>query len=322
MAHLLAANADEVSQYMNLGIPAAMLKDTDQICQYMLMSYATGELTEMSIDQGVILMLAYFGHSEIGMEPLALAIESEVARINGLTDEEILTHYNTYLAGISDDVYLVLWQQHFEKTSNNTYEGNLLQCGIADEDNPSAIYIYPVSFDQKAYVQEQIALYNKDKEEKDQIVYTDYIGVLFSSISLILNIITYVLIAFVAISLVVSSIMIGIITYISVLERTKEIGILRAVGASKRDISRVFNAETLMIGFVAGLMGIIATLILIVPINAVIRALAGVSNIGASLPFVAAVALVLISMSLTVISGLIPSRVAAKKDPVEALRTE
>ena len=138
----------------------------------------------------------------------------------------------------------------------------------------------------------------------------------------IMDAITIVLIAFSAISLVVSGIMIGIITYISVLERTKEIGVLRALGARSKDISRVFNAETLMIGFVAGLMGIIATLILIVPINAIIRALAGVSNIGASLPAVAAIVLVLISMSLTVVSGLIPSRVAAKKDPVEALRTE
>ena len=144
---------------------------------------------------------------------------------------------------------------------------------------------------------------------------------LFSSISLILNIITYVLVAFVAISLVVSSIMIGIITYISVLERTREIGILRAIGASKRDVSRVFNAETIIIGLTAGVMAIVVTLLLIIPLNLILHALTGV-NVGAVLPWLGAVILVLISMTLTLVAGLIPSGVAARKDPVEALRTD
>lgn len=326
MAITLAAHAEEAAEFLgqNPDIPLTpeMLQDPQKIIEPLLGAYLFGAITEAKIDQMTLMVLGGFGHEEIGIPSLEEAIATRYTEIDAMDDVTVKAQYDIYLTTISDATYLTLWQERFEKTSDGSYEDNLVQFGMADKDNPSAIYIYPVSFDQKAYVEEQIALYNEDKEEKDQIVYTDYIGVLFSSISLILNIITYVLVAFVAISLVVSSIMIGIITYISVLERTKEIGILRAVGASKRDISRVFNAETLMIGFVAGLMGIIATLILIVPINAIIRALAGVSNIGASLPAVAAIVLVLISMSLTVVSGLIPSRVAAKKDPVEALRTE
>ena len=158
--------------------------------------------------------------------------------------------------------------------------------------------------------------------EEDAITYTDYVGIMMSSISIIIDVISYVLIAFVAISLVVSSIMIGIITYISVLERTKEIGILRAIGASKRDISRVFNAETFIVGLSAGVIGIGMTLLLCLPVNAIIRHLAGIQNIGAELPPVGGIILVLISILLTTVAGLIPSRVAAKKDPVVSLRSE
>ena len=159
-------------------------------------------------------------------------------------------------------------------------------------------------------------------DDDKKIEYTDLMGILMSSISVIIDVISYVLIAFVSISLIVSSIMIGIITYISVLERTKEIGILRSIGASKKDISRVFNAETLIVGFVAGLIGILATILLCLPINAIIRALSGVEGVRASLPVGAAIILVAISMFLTFIAGLIPSRLASKKDPVEALRSE
>ena len=167
-----------------------------------------------------------------------------------------------------------------------------------------------------------IVEYNEGVSETDKINYTDYVALMMSSVSTIINAISYVLIAFVAISLVVSSIMIGIITYISVLERTKEIGILRSIGASKRDISRVFNAETLIVGFAAGLIGIGATLLLCIPINAIIHHLTGIMILSAVLPGTAAVILVLISVVLTVISGLIPAKVAANKDPVIALRTE
>ncbi|MBQ7655807.1 MAG: FtsX-like permease family protein, partial [Clostridia bacterium] len=204
---------------------------------------------------------------------------------------------------------------------NNTLQKNLTTLGVSDVDSPSAIFLYPKNFESKAKLTEIIDAYNAAAEEKDVIRYTDYVGLLMSSITTIINAISYVLIAFVAISLVVSSIMIGIITYISVLERTKEIGILRAIGASKRDISRVFNAETLIVGFVAGFIGIAVTLLLVVLINVIIYSLTDIPNL-ANLPPVAGVILVVISMVLTFIAGLIPSRMAAKKDPVVALRTE
>ena len=207
------------------------------------------------------------------------------------------------------------------KSSDATYDGNLSVMGVSDLSRPSLINIYPKDFESKDAIADIIEDYNSKANEADKITYTDYIGIMMSSITTIINAISYILIAFVAISLVVSSIMIGIITYISVLERTKEIGILRAVGASKKDISRVFNAETLIVGFVAGVIGIGATLLLIIPINAIIQNLANITA-KAQLPLVAAIILVGISMFLTFIAGLFPSRVASKKDPVVALRTE
>lgn len=207
------------------------------------------------------------------------------------------------------------------KSSDATYDGNLSVMGVSDLSRPSIINVYPKDFESKDAIADIINDYNSKADESDKITYTDYIGIMMSSITTIINAISYILIAFVAISLVVSSIMIGIITYISVLERTKEIGILRAVGASKKDISRVFNAETLIVGFVAGVIGIGATLLLIIPINAIIQSLANI-NASAQLPPVAAIVLVGISMFLTFIAGLFPSRVASKKDPVVALRTE
>ena len=203
-----------------------------------------------------------------------------------------------------------------------TYESTLKLLGDAESADPMTINFYAKDFESKEKIEDFIAEYNEGVEESEQIKYTDLIGVLMSSISTIINVISYVLIAFVSISLVVSSIMIGIITYISVLERTKEIGVLRSIGASKKDISRVFNAETLIVGLAAGLIGILFTVLLCLPINAIIHALSGMYNINAVLPWVGGVALVLISMLLTFIAGLIPSRIAAKKDPVEALRTE
>ncbi len=204
-----------------------------------------------------------------------------------------------------------------------TLESVLEDLGDAESAKPASINFYAKDFESKDNIEAFIAGYNDSRtDEKDKVQYTDIIGVMMSSISLIINVISYVLIAFVSISLVVSSIMIGIITYISVLERTKEIGVLRSIGASKKDISRVFNAETLIVGLTAGLIGIIATVLLCLPINAVIHALSGIDSINAVLPWVGGVALVLISMFLTFIAGLIPSRLAAKKDPVEALRTE
>ena len=210
-----------------------------------------------------------------------------------------------------------------DKYSKSSYAENASKLGIVREDSPSSINIYAISFEAKEAISDIIDKYNASvKNESDKITYTDYVALMMSSVTTIINAISYVLIAFVAISLVVSSIMIGIITYISVLERTKEIGILRSIGASKRDISRVFNAEAVILGFTAGVIGILVTVLLTIPINAIIRALSGISGISAALPPVAAVVLVLISMFLTFIAGLIPSRIAAKKDPVVALRTE
>ena len=208
-----------------------------------------------------------------------------------------------------------------EQSDNATFDGNLKLMGASDLSTPTAINIYPKDFEAKDEISAIIEKYNENAEESEKITYTDYIGLMMSSVTTIINAISYILIAFVSISLIVSSIMIGIITYISVLERTKEIGILRAMGASKKDISRVFNAETLIVGLVAGILGIGITLLLLIPINAVIKMLTDIGGL-AKLPTTGAVILVAISMLLTFIAGLIPSKIAAKKDPVTSLRTE
>ena len=205
--------------------------------------------------------------------------------------------------------------------SGRTMDNVLSLMGVADKDTPASISIYPTSFNNKAYVIDVINQYNRDMPDEQKISYTDYMGVLMDSVSIIINAITYVLIAFVSISLVVSSIMIGIITYISVLERTKEIGILRSIGASKRDISRVFNAETVLVGLLAGILGILVTILLNVAlINPIIASLAHIYNV-ASLPLGGALKLIIISVLLTLVAGLIPSGIAARKDPVVALRS-
>ena len=205
--------------------------------------------------------------------------------------------------------------------SGNTLEANLEKMGISDPDKPASVYIYPKDFESKNRITEKIEGYNAQAGEEHAVRYTDYVGLMMDSVTTIVNAISYVLVAFVAISLVVSSIMIGIITYISVLERTKEIGILRAIGASRRDVSRVFNAETLIVGFAAGVIGILVTLGLTVVANIILSNLTGIPDI-AALPPVAGVILVGISMLLTLIAGIIPSRIASRKDPVVALRTE
>lgn len=206
--------------------------------------------------------------------------------------------------------------------SNATYEDNLRKMGYIDLDDPSMISLYSKSFEKKDVIEDVIKDYNEGKDELDTIKYTDYIGLMMSSITTIINAITYVLIAFVSISLIVSSIMIGVITLISVQERTKEIGILRAIGASKRNVSNMFNAETMLIGFTSGLLGVIVSWLATFPINAIIEGLTGITNLKSVLPLPAAVILIMISVMLTLISGIIPSRSAAKKDPVVALRTE
>ena len=219
------------------------------------------------------------------------------------------------------DIIAAFASQMTGGVSTSTYDLNLQLLGVADPDDPASILLYPKDFESKEEIEQIITDYNEGKEESQQLTYTDMVGLMMSSITTIISAISYVLIAFVGISLVVSSIMIGIITYISVLERTKEIGILRAIGASKGDITRVFNAETLIIGASAGLLGIGVTVLLCFPITSLVQNIAGI-NATASLPPVAGLILVLISMFLTFIAGLIPAFSAAKKDPVIALRTE
>ncbi len=219
------------------------------------------------------------------------------------------------------DAMLVKYASSFMGT-DATYDSNLSKLGYVNRQKPQNISIYPKDFDAKDKISDIIEEYNNKASEADRITYTDTVAMLMSSVTTIVNAISYVLIAFVAISLIVSSIMIGIITYISVLERTKEIGILRSIGASKRDISNVFNAETTIVGLCAGTMGIAITLLLLIPINAILHALTGIETLSAVLPWQGSVVLITISVVLTLIAGLIPSGVAAKRDPVEALRSE
>lgn len=259
------------------------------------------------------------------MEIMQLPAEEQFVKLSELAEPNKMTGAVMSVLTAEQMQKLQEMTQKPEETAA-TYEGNLELLGVDDVSKPDTIYIYAKDFDGKEKLSDLISDYNqrmKDEgREEDVIEYTDYIGMMISGVSDIINAISYILIAFVAISLVVSSIMIGIITYISVLERTKEIGILRAMGASKGNISNVFNAETLIVGFAAGVIGILVTVLLNIPINAIILKLTGIENMSSSLPPVAGAALVVISMLLTLIAGLFPASVAAKKDPVIALRTE
>ena len=248
-----------------------------------------------------------------------LEFSDEEFNINNLSPEQ-----QQYLASLPPEQLAEIIEMYRDQ-ANATYESTLLKLGSVNLDKPSAIYIYAKDFKAKDEIKNIIAEYNQIQEnsgnEDNVINYSDLVGMLMSSVTDIVDIVSYVLIGFVSISLVVSSIMIGIITYISVLERTKEIGILRAIGASKKDISRVFNAETLIVGLIAGLFGIGITLLINIPINLIIDNLAGINNLSA-LPLVGGIILVAISVILTVVAGLIPAKMASHKDPVEALRTE
>ena len=227
---------------------------------------------------------------------------------------------DSYLSGDPNTDFLL--NVFDTQISGGTYDSNLSDFGVVDMNAPSSINLYADSFEDKDGITESITEYNQTADIENQIKYTDFVGLLMSTVTTVINVISYVLIAFVAVSLIVSSIMIGIITFISVLERTKEISILRSMGASKRNISEVFNAETLIIGARSGLLGVGVTLLLLLPINWAIHHFTGITDVSASLPWVAGVALVVLSMLLTLIAGVIPSRVAANKDPVLALRSE
>ena len=258
-------------------------------------------------------MLVYYASSEGSSSSAAMgAMAMDEASQAAALDQ--------YLAGNPDQELLL--QVYDQYVAGSTYEDNMTHFGKVSYDAPSSISIYADSFEDKDSIAACIEAYNADKDEDQQITYTDYVAMLTSSITTIINGISYVLIAFVSISLVVSCIMIGIITHISVLERTKEIGILRALGASKRNISQVFNAETFIIGCCAGLLGIVVSLIALVPITSLIQNLSGIADLQAKLPLGYSLLLIAISIAITVVGGLIPARKAAKKDPVIALRTE
>ena len=267
-----------------------------------LFAYVREELEKQIVTQYAETVGAQLANLPEAQKAMALDMA-----VPGYTEEQLVEYYDLYMP---------------PTVSDSTYKENLKKLGYVDLESPATINLYASTFENKNNISDAIDAYNEGKEEEQQITYTDYVALLMSSITTVINAISYVLIAFVAISLVVSSIMIGIITYISVLERTKEIGILRAIGASKKDISRVFNAETLIVGFASGAIGILVTLGLNVIINIILRALTGIPNLRAVLPWQGGLVLVGISMLLTVIAGLIPSGVAAKKDPVIALRTE
>lgn len=306
----LKASADSSAQ---MQIPDGMTEEQYKALMEQSGASDTGDLADMGMDA-----MGSMDMSAIQGGDMSSLTETQKKYIASLTDEQ-MELMQQMLKEQSDSAAADLANSGKYSTSN--YDTNMKTLGYATVENPSSINIYPVDFASKEKIIDLIDDYNNSVDEADKIEYTDYVGLMMSSITSIINAISYVLIAFVAISLVVSSIMIGIITYISVLERTKEIGILRSIGASKKDISRVFNAETVIVGFVAGALGIIISYLLTIPINAIISSLTEVP-IRATIPISAAVILIIISICLTLIAGLFPSRIAAKKDPVIALRTE
>lgn len=260
--------------------------------------------------------------AEMAKEQLKQTYAKEVAsRLSQVPAEQRAALLDAELGTYTTEMCAQYYDEILE-FSDSTYEENLKALGYVDLDKPTMINLYAASFADKDVIEEVIKTYNEDVEELSRINYTDYVGLLMSSVTTIIDAITYVLISFVAVSLIVSSIMIGVITLISVQERTKEIGILRAIGASKKNVSRMFNAETMIIGFTSGLMGVLITYLLCIPINIILHYVTGINNLSAQLPIGAAVILVIISMLLTLFAGIIPSRSAAKKDPVVALRTE
>ena len=315
---IIRPNDDAVSTSLSSGIGYTS-KLTEYIIEEVKNSeIAKAQLADTSVDVFTGVPFDNDRNTEITMDDvnayMATLSPEESAQMQAMT------------SGMSDDQILQLFSASLKaRTTDATLDSNKSKLGITDLDTPSQIDIYATDFDSKEKVQNIIKDYNKlqqdDGKEENVINYTDYVGIMMSSVSTIINAISYVLIAFVAISLIVSSIMIGIITYMSVLERTKEIGVLRSIGASKKDVSRIFNAETLIEGFVSGALGIVVTLLLCIPANALIKHLTDISNV-AQLPVAGGVILIIISMFLTFIAGLIPAKLAAKKDPVVALRSE
>ena len=342
MEMLAGMLTEEQRTKLNEGIMAALTEEQQAQIQSAMMGMVSDEqmnsimmgvltpeqLTQLQSGADVNSLLTDAKKAQMSAQ-IAASITAEQnaelsAMMNGMVDPTKM--YTIFMQVLTTDQLRQLMDMTKEpETTDATYDGNLKLLGVAELSEPSSMKIYATDFESKEKITQLIEKYNDSKiaddNQADVINYTDYVGLMMSSVSDIINSISYILIAFVAISLIVSSIMIGIITYISVLERTKEIGILRAMGASKRDISNVFNAETLIVGFSAGVIGIAVTLLLNIPINIIIENITGIANV-ALLPWQGGVILVVISMLLTLIAGLVPAGVAAKKDPVEALRTE
>lgn len=342
MEMLAGMLTEEQRTKLNEGIMAALTEEQQAQIQSAMMGMVSDEQMN-SIMMGV-LTPEQFTQLQSGADVNSLLTDAQKAQMSAQIAASLTAEQNAELSemmnGMADPtkMYTIFMQvlttdqlrqlmdmTKEPETTDATYDGNLKLLGVAELSEPSSMKIYATDFESKEKITQLIEKYNDSKivddNQADVINYTDYVGLMMSSVSDIINSISYILIAFVAISLIVSSIMIGIITYISVLERTKEIGILRAMGASKRDISNVFNAETLIVGFSAGVIGIAVTLLLNIPINIIIENITGIANV-ALLPWQGGVILVVISMLLTLIAGLVPAGVAAKKDPVEALRTE
>lgn len=302
----------------------------NRVSSEMLREIVAAQLRQSMSEEQVTMILASMTDQDLramatealSTQILSSMVEAEATRL-GTVDDPI-AEVDAYINNKTDVELAKLFDTTKNDESDSSYERNLRALGYVDLDTPTVINIYASTFDAKDVIAEEIARYNDEVAEDDsqKITYTDFVALVMSAVTTIIDAITYVLIAFVSISLIVSSIMIGVITLISVQERTKEIGILRAIGASKRDVSSMFNAETVIIGFAAGLFGVLVTYLLCIPINLILYALTGLVSLNAYLPPVAAVILVVISVGLTLISGLIPSRSAAKKDPVVALRTE
>lgn len=278
---------------------------------------AIGVLTQMSTDK-------FNDAFNTALKETAITMYSQYNGMSSSSDNaaKVAKALEEYLAQATDEDFIYFYENHMpDKVSAESHNDILGNLGVKSAENPDFIYIYPTDFDKKEAIAAMINNYNETVSEEDKIEYTDMAAMLMSSVSSIITAISVVLICFVSISLVVSSIMIGIITYISVLERTKEIGILRAVGASKKDISRVFNAETMIVGLLAGIVGIVVTVLLCLPISWIARNITGITSLTAVLPWYGYL-LIALSVGLTLIAGLFPSRMAAKKDPVVALRTE
>ena len=326
VTELLNAQMAEMQQAIGAAIQQAMQPVLEQVMTQVMqqvMTTLTGQVMPAVMTQ----VMTGFGQA-IGAQ-----IETGMQQVMAQLSDALQNAFQVDPDVFADAIQVNMTEEELSEllmslmtADTATYEGNLRALGYADAAEPSSISIYPRDFESKEQVLAILDSYNERMEQTGQeekvIAYTDIVGTLMSSVTDIINVISYVLVAFVAISLIVSSIMIGVITYISVLERKKEIGILRAIGASKGNVSQVFNAETFMIGLCAGLIGIGLTLLLLIPGNAVIHSIAGTDAVNAVLPAGAAVVLVALSVVLTLIGGLLPSRKAAKQDPVAALRTE